>query len=94
MGREAGSCSPHCPGISAPRPPHALPVCGLLGQLPFLEAGAGRGTPTGLSFPFQFWDSGAELAGLGVWEVTKGWNHMENTLECGAGLVLWLVEGE
>lgn len=35
----------------------------------------------------------AELAGLGVWEVTKGWNHMENRLECGAGLVLWTVEG-
>lgn len=28
-----------------------------------------------------------------MWEVTKGWNHLENRLECGAELVLWPVEG-
>lgn len=58
MGREAGSCSPHCPGTSALGLPHALLVCGPLGQPPFLEAGAGRGTPTGLPLPLPL---------LGLW---------------------------
>lgn len=42
---------PLLPGMSALALPHALPVCGQLGQPPFLEVGARRGTPTGLCLP-------------------------------------------